>query len=137
MLSALYSQEECGQSRAWLYRLGADWFPNKKEAHHGRPAGDHNSERQPHDLRPQGIHDPQDFKAGLSGALLRPTEAGYDDARKIWNGMIDKRPALIARCRGVADVIGCPFASLARTIFCWRCEAEATTWPAMRYAMAA
>jgi hypothetical protein len=47
----------------------------------------------------------QDFKAGLSGALLRPAEAGYDDARKIWNGMIDKRPALIARCRGVADVI--------------------------------
>ncbi len=47
----------------------------------------------------------QDFKASLSGALLRPAEAGYDDARKIWNGMIDKRPALIARCRGVADVI--------------------------------
>jgi len=47
----------------------------------------------------------QDFKAGLSGALLRPGEPGYDDARKIWNGMIDKRPALIARCRGVADVI--------------------------------
>ncbi len=47
----------------------------------------------------------QDFKAGLSGTLLRPAEAGYDDARKIWNGMIDKRPALIARCRGVADVI--------------------------------
>jgi FAD binding domain/Berberine and berberine like len=47
----------------------------------------------------------QQFKASLSGALLRPTEAGYDDARKIWNGMVDKRPALIARCRGVADVI--------------------------------
>lgn len=49
----------------------------------------------------------QDFKASLSGALLRPGETGYDDARKIWNGMIDKRPALIARCRGVADVIDC------------------------------
>ena len=47
----------------------------------------------------------EDFKASLNGALLRPGEAGYDDARKIWNGMIDKRPALIARCRGVADVI--------------------------------
>ena len=78
----------------------------------------------------------QDFKAGLSGALLRPAEAGYDDARKIWNGMIDKRPALIARCRGVADS-SAPSASLARTIFCWRCAAEATTWPAMRYATAA
>ncbi len=47
----------------------------------------------------------QDFKASLRGALLRPAETGYDDARRIWNGMIDKRPALIARCRGVADVI--------------------------------
>jgi len=46
-----------------------------------------------------------DFKASLSGALLRPGETGYDDARKIWNGMIDKRPALIARCRGAADVV--------------------------------
>ena len=47
----------------------------------------------------------EDFKTSLNGTLLRPGEAGYDDARKIWNGMIDKRPALIARCRGVADVI--------------------------------
>src|ERR1700675_4009042 len=47
----------------------------------------------------------QDFKAGLRGTLLRPAEAGYDEARKIWNGMIDKRPALIACCSGVADVI--------------------------------
>ncbi|MGD0075859.1 MAG: FAD-binding oxidoreductase [Candidatus Binataceae bacterium] len=47
----------------------------------------------------------QDLKASLRGALLRSGEAGYDDARKIWNGMIDRRPALIACCRGVADVI--------------------------------
>lgn len=47
----------------------------------------------------------QDFKSGLLGALLRPGDAGYEDARKIWNGMIDKRPALIACCSGVADVI--------------------------------
>jgi FAD binding domain len=46
-----------------------------------------------------------DFKASLQGALLRPAEAGYDDARKIWNAMIDKRPAMIACCRGAADVI--------------------------------
>jgi hypothetical protein len=47
----------------------------------------------------------QDLKASLRGALLRPGEVGYDDARKIWNGMIDKRPALIACCNGVADVV--------------------------------
>src|SRR3989442_4508041 len=47
------------------------------------------------------------FKASLRGELLRPGDSGYDDARKIWNGMIDKRPALIARCTGVADVIHC------------------------------
>jgi FAD/FMN-containing dehydrogenase len=46
-----------------------------------------------------------DFKASLNGPLLRPGDAGYDDARKIWNGMIDRRPALIACCRGVVDVI--------------------------------
>jgi FAD/FMN-containing dehydrogenase len=45
------------------------------------------------------------FQAGLRGALLRPGAAGYDEARTIHNGMIDRRPALIARCAGVADVI--------------------------------
>ena len=47
------------------------------------------------------------FKASLRGELLRRGDAGYDEARKVWNGMIDKRPALIARCRGVSDVIQC------------------------------
>jgi FAD/FMN-containing dehydrogenase len=48
----------------------------------------------------------QDFMAQLRGELIRPGDAGYDDARKVYNGMIDKRPALIARCVDVADVIG-------------------------------
>ena len=43
--------------------------------------------------------------ASLRGPLLRPGEDGYDKARIVWNGMIDRRPALIARCAGVADVI--------------------------------
>ena len=46
-----------------------------------------------------------DFKTSLHGALLCPGDDGYDEARKIWNGMIDKRPALIAQCSGAADVI--------------------------------
>jgi FAD/FMN-containing dehydrogenase len=45
------------------------------------------------------------FKAGLRGRLFCPGDEGYDEARKVWNGMIDRRPALIARCAGVADVI--------------------------------
>jgi len=47
----------------------------------------------------------QEFKASLRGTLLRPADADYDQARKVWNGMIDKRPALIARCAGAADVV--------------------------------
>src|ERR687894_3256260 len=47
----------------------------------------------------------QDFTASLRGDVLRPTDEGYDETRKIHNGMIDRRPTLIARCAGVADVI--------------------------------
>jgi hypothetical protein len=47
----------------------------------------------------------QDFKANLRGTLLQPADPDYDRARKVWNGMIDKRPALIARCAGAADVM--------------------------------
>jgi FAD/FMN-containing dehydrogenase len=53
------------------------------------------------------------FKASLRGPLLRPSDVGYDEARKVWNGMIDRRPALIVRCAGVADVITC--SNFART----------------------
>ena len=45
-----------------------------------------------------------DLSAHLSGMLLRPGDAGYDEARRLHNGLIDKRPALIARCRGTADI---------------------------------
>ena len=41
----------------------------------------------------------------LRGELLRPHQTGYDAARRLWNGQIDRRPALIARCSAVADVI--------------------------------
>jgi len=41
----------------------------------------------------------------FTGQLLKPADAGYEDARKVHNGLIDKRPALIARCRSVADVV--------------------------------
>jgi FAD/FMN-containing dehydrogenase len=45
------------------------------------------------------------FVQGLRGAALRPGDEGYDDARAIWNGLIDRRPALIVQCTGAADVV--------------------------------
>ncbi|MDB1087100.1 FAD-binding oxidoreductase [Streptomyces sp. ACA25] len=45
------------------------------------------------------------FAAVLRGELLRPGDAGYDPARELWNGMIDRHPALVARCHGDADVV--------------------------------
>ena len=45
------------------------------------------------------------FGSRLRGQLLRPGDAAYEEARLLWNGLIGKRPALIARCAGVGDVI--------------------------------
>jgi FAD/FMN-containing dehydrogenase len=47
----------------------------------------------------------RDFETRLSGPLIKPSDAEYDQARRVWNGMIDRYPALIARCTGVSDVI--------------------------------
>jgi FAD/FMN-containing dehydrogenase len=47
------------------------------------------------------------FRDSLRGQLLLAVDDGYEAARKIWNGMIDRRPALIARCAGAADVVRC------------------------------
>ena len=45
------------------------------------------------------------FRASLRGGLIEPSDAGYDAARQVFNGMIDRRPRLIARCADVADVM--------------------------------
>ena len=44
------------------------------------------------------------LRALFGGELLRHADDGYDVARRVWNGNIDRRPAIIARCRGVADI---------------------------------
>jgi FAD/FMN-containing dehydrogenase len=44
------------------------------------------------------------LKAATRGQIFQPGDSGFDEARQIWNGMIDRRPALIVRCAGVADV---------------------------------
>jgi hypothetical protein len=46
----------------------------------------------------------RDFRASLHGELILPDDDGYDSARRVWNGMIDKYPALIIRCATRADV---------------------------------
>lgn len=48
-----------------------------------------------------------DLRTRLRGPLMLPGEPGYDDARSLWNAMIDRRPAAIARCLGTADVVAC------------------------------
>src|SRR5262245_1877565 len=45
-----------------------------------------------------------DLGGVFRGELLLPTSPGYDTARRIWNGAVDRHPAWIARCRGTADV---------------------------------
>ena len=45
------------------------------------------------------------FRGAFRGELISETDPGYDAARRVWNGLIDKRPALIARCTGQADVV--------------------------------
>ena len=47
------------------------------------------------------------WKSRLRGPVLTPGDAGYEDSRTVWNSMIDRRPALVARCLGTADVIEC------------------------------
>jgi FAD/FMN-containing dehydrogenase len=45
-----------------------------------------------------------DLRTTFGGEILVPSDAGYDAARRVWNGNVDRRPALVARCHGVADV---------------------------------
>jgi FAD/FMN-containing dehydrogenase len=46
-----------------------------------------------------------ELSKSFTGQILRPADSGYEEARKVHNGLIDKRPALIARCQGVADIV--------------------------------
>lgn len=56
-----------------------------------------------HAIRDEGTV--AEFSADVRGDVIEPGDEQYDDARAVWNGMIDKHPALVVRCAGVADVI--------------------------------
>ena len=47
------------------------------------------------------------LKMRLRGPVLVPGDGGYDESRTVWNAMIDRKPAVVARCIGVLDVIAC------------------------------
>jgi len=47
----------------------------------------------------------EEFKNQLRGELILPNDPNYDEARKVYNGMIDKKPAITAKCKDVTDVI--------------------------------
>ena len=49
--------------------------------------------------------DIKSFRSAFNGQVYEPTDAGYDEARQIWNASVSKHPRVIARCSGVADVI--------------------------------
>jgi FAD/FMN-containing dehydrogenase len=49
----------------------------------------------------------RELRQRTRGELIEPADASYESARKVWNGNIDKQPALIVRCSGVADVLSC------------------------------
>ena len=77
-----------------------------------------------------GVTVPDELAGAFNGSLVAPGDAGYDLARAVHNGLIDKRPGLIARCHNVADVRDA--VNFGREQRAWRsrCGAAATTWRA-------
>jgi len=77
-----------------------------------------------------------EFAKGLHGELIRPEDAKYEEARRIWNAMIDRRPAVIVRCKDADDVI--QSIAFARDMdSSWQSEAVDTTCRGTRCAMKA
>src|SRR5207245_3227954 len=84
---------------------GLRLLPRRQRPHPGsaavlRPASDHGGEGVSLDEAAVA-----ELGAAVRGELIRPVDATYEDSRRIWNGMIDKRPAIIARCAAVQDVV--------------------------------
>ena len=77
----------------------------------------------------------QEFATNLRGELIRPEDDGYDAARVVFNGMVNKRPAMIVRCAGTSDVIeGVNFART-HTTCCFQSVVAGTASRARRCVM--
>ncbi|MDW5562617.1 MAG: FAD-binding oxidoreductase [Methanomassiliicoccus sp.] len=64
-------------------------------------------DRMVNELRGSTLHRTQDELAGIRGEVLRPGMMAYDRARALYNGIVDRRPAMIVRCAGSEDVVRC------------------------------
>ena len=71
----------------------------------------------------------------IRGEVVVPGDVAYDQARKVWNGMVDRRPAAIVFCAGSDDVVA-GSNSRGRAICLPPCAPAATTLPVRQYAMA-
>ena len=73
----------------------------------------------------------QGLRGAFSGRLIAPGDADYDQERQVHNGLVDKRPGLIAACQNTADIVD---AAIWPETPRWRSRSEAggTTWPARR-----
>ncbi|MGA7949176.1 MAG: FAD-binding oxidoreductase [Thiobacillaceae bacterium] len=68
------------------------------------------------DLNPEAL---ATLKMRLKGLMLLPDDPGYEESRTVWNAMIDKKPAIVVRCLGTADVLACmQFAQEHDTLLC-------------------
>ena len=79
----------------------------------------------------------RELTSAFRGELVQPGDAGYDEHRKVWNGSIDRHPALIARCAGTDDVIARAPLRARRPACRSPSAAAATASPATRSATAA